>query len=471
MRDLDQSLGAFANGFAVQVGYAEFGHHVTHQATRGHHAGARTQHGHDARDRSVFCGGGDRDDRLAALGAGGAAQEVNLSADAAVELVPDGIGADLAGEVDLQGGVDSDHAVIAGDQDGIVDVGGGVEFKDRVVVDEIENTLGAKNESDDDFARLEVLALASDDAGFDQRDDSVGDQFAMNGEILAVGEQGKNGVGDAADAGLEHGAVFDQAGHVAGDGGVHFGNFHLFHLAQRPGGLDHNVDFAHVDDAVAISTRHLIVDLCDHVASLMGGGEGCVQPDSKTAEPVRVGRRDLDQCDVEWHGAADEEFFNFAQVDRRVVGTAVVDGVAHVGADEDGVVAEMSSHFGGNVRRRPHGHHVDDLDILDVRTALHERFDQSLRFGAPGLDVNPHAGLDTAQRFFGRAQFFLVLNFPRHSFLFLPNLALMICLAGEFREPQAPVRIRRMRSKSRDRKIDRATASFRVLRKPRPGAP
>ena len=364
-------------------------------------------------------GGRDRDDRLAALGTGGAAQEVDLSADSAVELVADGIGADLAGEIDLQSGVDGDHAVIARDQDGIVDVGGGVEFEDRVVVDEIEDTLRAKNESDDDFARLEVLALAGDHAGFDQGNHAVGDQFAMDAEVLAVDEQGQNGVGNAADAGLEHGAVFDQAGHVAGDGDVHLGDLGLLHRAERTRRFDDRVDFADVDEAVAIGARHLIVDLSDDVAGLLGGGEGRIDADSEAAEAVRVGRRDLDERDVERHGAAYEELFDFAEVDRGVVGAAIVDGIAHVAADENGVVAEMSGHFGSDVRRRPHGHHVDDFDVFDVRAALHERFDQSLRFGTTGLDVDAHSGLDAAQGFLGRAQFLLVFDLPRHSFLFL----------------------------------------------------
>ncbi len=76
----------------------------------------------------------------------------------------------------------------------------------------------AENESDDDLARLEILALAGNHAGFDQRDGAIGDQFAVNAQILAIHEQGEHSVGNAADAGLEHRAVFDQAGDIAGDG-------------------------------------------------------------------------------------------------------------------------------------------------------------------------------------------------------------------------------------------------------------
>ena len=69
------------------------------------------------------------------------AQEIDLPADAAVELVADRIGADLSGQIDLQRGIDRDHVVVARDQPGIVGVGRGMEFEDRIVVDEVEQVL------------------------------------------------------------------------------------------------------------------------------------------------------------------------------------------------------------------------------------------------------------------------------------------------------------------------------------------
>ena len=94
-----------------------------------------------------FAVGGQRDDRLAAFGARCAAQEVHLPADAAIELRADRVGANLPGQIDLQGRVDGHHVVVAGNQYGIVGVGRRMEFEDRVVVDEVEQILACPEQS------------------------------------------------------------------------------------------------------------------------------------------------------------------------------------------------------------------------------------------------------------------------------------------------------------------------------------
>ena len=126
----------------------------------------------------------------------------------------------------------------------------------------------------------------------------------MNPEGLAVHEQGQNSIRDAADAGLNDGAVFDQAGDVPGNGGLHVGNFRSLHGAERTRGFDDGVDLAHMDEAVAVGARHLVVYLRDHIAGQARGGQGGVDADPEAAETVRVGRRDLNERNVDRHRAA-----------------------------------------------------------------------------------------------------------------------------------------------------------------------
>ena len=85
--------------------------------------------------RAVAGGGRQGDDRLAALRAGRAADEVHLAADAAVEVV---CRCESAHTWPVRSTsmrrVDGHHAVVLGDQERVVGVLGRVEFEDRVVV-------------------------------------------------------------------------------------------------------------------------------------------------------------------------------------------------------------------------------------------------------------------------------------------------------------------------------------------------
>src|SRR6266496_503660 len=134
-----------------------FRDHVAHQAAGSDYSGARAQHGNDARDRAALCSGRNCNNRLAALGARSSAQEVHLAADAAVKLVAYRVGANLAGKINLQSGVDRHHIVIACDPLRIVGVSGWSELKNRIIVHEIEKLLGSEGEPDNDLARLKIL--------------------------------------------------------------------------------------------------------------------------------------------------------------------------------------------------------------------------------------------------------------------------------------------------------------------------
>ena len=96
MSDLDERLGALAYGAPMQIGHTVFRDNVMHIPASGQHAGAMSQAGHDSRDGFALGGRRQCDDRLAVLGARRAADEVQLSAESAVETWPNGLGANLA---------------------------------------------------------------------------------------------------------------------------------------------------------------------------------------------------------------------------------------------------------------------------------------------------------------------------------------------------------------------------------------
>ena len=141
IRDLDEGRRPLAHGLAVQVGDAVLRHHVVDVAAAGHDAGPRLQGRNDPRDGPVFRRRRQRDDGLAALRTRRPADEVDLTADAAVEQRSERVGTDLPGEIHLDGRVDRGHPVVLRDHERIVRVLGRVELDHRVVVDEVVQRL------------------------------------------------------------------------------------------------------------------------------------------------------------------------------------------------------------------------------------------------------------------------------------------------------------------------------------------
>src|SRR6266702_2758316 len=143
----DQGKCAFAQSLAMQVSDAAVGHHVMHIGTRGNDSGTRLEDRHDAGDVAMHGCRLQSNDGHAAFGACGSANEVQLPAEAAVWACSEGIGADLSGEVYLEGRVDGDHAVVLRHDEGIVCVADRTELEAWVLADEVEQSLGSEHEA------------------------------------------------------------------------------------------------------------------------------------------------------------------------------------------------------------------------------------------------------------------------------------------------------------------------------------
>jgi hypothetical protein len=160
----------------------------------------------------------DGEDGLAALGQRGTAQEVHLPADARDHARPDGVGAHLTGQVDLDGGVDGAHLRVARDHGGVVHVGD-VELQHvGVVVDEVEQPARAGDEAADDATAVDLLLRVVDGARQDQVERAVGPHLGVDAQVTVAMQRAAHRVGDRADAHLQGGAVVDEAGDVASDG-------------------------------------------------------------------------------------------------------------------------------------------------------------------------------------------------------------------------------------------------------------
>ena len=180
------------------------------------------QHRNDARNLPILCSGGHRDDGLTAFATRGTANEIDLATNAAVEIGADGIGADLAGNIDLQGGIDGHHFVICGNDVGVVGVATGMKLEHRVVVDKIEELLGAQNKTQNNFPAMDRLHAAVDDSRFDQRDGAIAEHLCVDAKILVIRQFQQHRIGNRADPQLQSGAFFHQAGDILADRMVNF---------------------------------------------------------------------------------------------------------------------------------------------------------------------------------------------------------------------------------------------------------
>ena len=146
------------------------------------------------------------------------------------------------------------------------------------------------------------------------------------------------------------------------------------------------------------------------IAAVELGDDGPAAPDGRQhrlhgraqrAEAVRVRRRDVDEHRVERQDAAPEEVRHVREEDRDVLGAALVDRRARVGADEQGAVPEVPRHLGREVRPRPLDVEVDDAHVVQLGRAGHERVEQHRRGGRGALDVDLVAGPDVGDRLGG----------------------------------------------------------------------
>ena len=143
MGDAGQEFGTFLQTAAIEIYTAKFGYNPVCVGSRGDDSGARVQLRYNL-SLALEGAGGECGDALAAFGHICAADEVELAAGAAEYSHSDGVGANLAGEVNLNRGVDCLHMRIAGDDPRVVGVFDRTHIHFRVVVYEGVNILTAK---------------------------------------------------------------------------------------------------------------------------------------------------------------------------------------------------------------------------------------------------------------------------------------------------------------------------------------
>ncbi len=144
-----------------------------------------------------------------------ATHEVHLAADAAVEPRADGLRADLAGEINLDGAIDRDHALELANDERVVGVVGGPHLDHRVVVYEVQQTSRAHDKARHNPPWVALLARAGDDAALDEIEHTIGEHLGMHAQVAPVSERLERRVRNRADAELQGRAILDQLGDIA----------------------------------------------------------------------------------------------------------------------------------------------------------------------------------------------------------------------------------------------------------------
>ena len=111
-----------------------------------------------------------------------------------------------------------------------------------------------------------------------------------------------------------------------------------------------------------------------------------------------VGRRGVDEHDIERQGAALEQPRDVRQEDRDVVGASLVDGGTGIRPDEQRAMPEVAGHLRRQVRPRSLGVEVDDADVAQLRGAIDQRLEQDRRRRGRAVQVDALTGLDDAGR-------------------------------------------------------------------------
>jgi hypothetical protein len=244
---------------------------------------------------------------FSSLGVCGRPDEVHLPPEPRIDEGADGVRADLAREVDLDGRVDRDQIVVLARDDRVVHVLDRMRFDERVVVEELVERVASQREGHDRLSAVQALLRPGDHPALYRAHGPVGDHLGVNAQLEPAVKGREDGIRNAADAHLERRALLDERQNVLADPLVDLGRRLAFQIRQPFRVLDDGVDAVHMDERIPQRPRHLLVDLDDHGRGGLAGGLRGQDLDAQAHEAVLVGGRALQHRHVQRDQAPLEE--------------------------------------------------------------------------------------------------------------------------------------------------------------------
>ncbi len=153
------------------------------------------------------------------------------------------------------------------------------------------------------------------------------------------------------------------------------------HLEKRLLPFNNGVDVANVDERITEGHRHLGIHLSNDVLCTLSRGLYNVDGDAVTAEPVLVGRGDLDECNIDGHGSVTEERRDVSEVDGSIVRPTLRDGFTACRGHKERFEAALVEAFFG-VPRFADTEDVKDFEIGEPWNGFFESLCKVLRLTA-----------------------------------------------------------------------------------------
>ena len=367
-------------------------------------------------------GRGQADEALAALGQIRAQNEVLLAACAGDLLDARRLTVHLAIQVHIHGVINGNEIIQCRHGAHIVGIADGRSHAGRVIVQIVVELLGSGGEGVHLAAPVQILTHTRHLARQGQVHIGVHIHLRMYAQILQVrlAQHSAHGVGHAADAQLQAGAVGDLLHDELGHG--------LIHLGGGVGGLDaHGVvaplhDHVHLGnmDAVVKAAQtpgHILVDLHDDHLGLFNNSPQMGGREAEVEVAVLIHGRHLEHGHIRGGNVVGivpgQLGITHGLVEARAAGNVVTLHRTHVVGIENNVVNRVRNVKNG---RFPQADAASDLHILQLRGPPGQGLVQH-----PGMDgaeavVHPVAGLDDLHRLVRRSQFLPVYLFVIHIF-------------------------------------------------------
>ena len=231
--------------------------------------------------------------------------------------------------------------------------------------------------------------------------------------MLVAPEGADDGVGYAAYAYLQGGAVGDAFGDVVAYLDLGLGRGSGGHLHQGFVAAHGSRQLGDVDAGVAVAVGHVLVDLRYDAVGALHGARGQVGRDAEGDVTLLVRLGAVDQCHVDAACAVAEELRHLAQEAGGGDAVAVGDPLAHGVGDEEAVDQEgvlvLRLAVGG--RALGYGEGRVECDVAQLRAAVGKCLAQHLRDGCRALYVDVVAALYQLHGLGRRHEFDVVTHF------------------------------------------------------------